>query len=46
QGGGAPADDPWATGAPAGGPQGGGQGGGGWGGGSGGGGGYSDEPPF
>lgn len=44
QGGGAPADDPWATGAPAGGQQG---GGGGWGGGSGGsGGGYSDEPPF
>ncbi|MES9520168.1 single-stranded DNA-binding protein [Streptomyces capoamus] len=42
QGGGAPADDPWATGAPAGGNQ----GGGGWGGGSGGGGGYSDEPPF
>src|SRR5689334_6156175 len=41
-GGGAPADDPWATGAPAGGQQ----GGGGWGGGSGGGGGYSDEPPF
>ncbi|MFC4328630.1 single-stranded DNA-binding protein [Streptomyces andamanensis] len=47
-GGGAPADDPWATGAPAGGNQ----GGGGWGGGSGsgsgsgGGGGYSDEPPF
>lgn len=43
QGGGAPADDPWATGAPAGGNQ-----GGGWGGGSGGtgGGGYSDEPPF
>ncbi|MFI7298209.1 single-stranded DNA-binding protein [Streptomyces sp. NPDC050121] len=47
QGGGAPADDPWATGAPAGGQQGGG-GGGGWGGNSGGssGGGYSDEPPF
>ncbi|MEU0001089.1 single-stranded DNA-binding protein [Streptomyces microflavus] len=54
-GGGAPADDPWATGAPAGGPQSGGQqgGGSGWGGspggsgGSGGsGGGYSDEPPF
>ncbi|MDT7842633.1 single-stranded DNA-binding protein [Streptomyces justiciae] len=46
QGGGAPADDPWATGAPAGGQQGG--GGGGWGGnsGGGGGGGYSDEPPF
>ncbi|QKV93809.1 single-stranded DNA-binding protein [Streptomyces sp. NA02950] len=45
QGGGAPADDPWATGAPAGGGQG---GGGGWGGGSGSGnsGGYSDEPPF
>jgi single-strand DNA-binding protein len=41
QGGGAPAGDPWATGAPAGGGQG---GGGGWGGGSGGG--YSDEPPF
>ncbi|GAA3227061.1 single-stranded DNA-binding protein [Streptomyces sp. XM83C] len=42
QGGGAPADDPWATGAPAGGNQ-----GGGWGGGSGsGGGGFSDEPPF
>ncbi|MGQ5634459.1 MULTISPECIES: single-stranded DNA-binding protein [unclassified Streptomyces] len=41
QGGGAPADDPWASGAPAGGQQ-----GGGWGGGSGGGGGYSDEPPF
>ncbi|MEU4198504.1 single-stranded DNA-binding protein [Streptomyces sp. NPDC045470] len=41
-GGGAPADDPWATGAPAGGGQQG--GGGGWGGGSGGG--YSDEPPF
>jgi single-strand DNA-binding protein len=44
-GGGAPADDPWATSAPAGG-----QGGGGnWGGGSGSGssgGGYSDEPPF
>ncbi|MGV9337210.1 single-stranded DNA-binding protein [Streptomyces sp. NPDC003688] len=43
--GGAPADDPWASGAPAGGNQ----GGGGWGGGSGGsggGGGYSDEPPF
>ncbi|GCD36330.1 single-stranded DNA-binding protein 2 [Streptomyces chrestomyceticus JCM 4735] len=39
-GGGAPADDPWATGAPAGG----GQQSGGWGGGSGGG--YSDEPPF
>ncbi|MCX5332890.1 single-stranded DNA-binding protein [Streptomyces sp. NBC_00140] len=48
QGGGAPAEDPWATGAPAGGSQGGG-GGGGWGGNSGGGqqgGGYSDEPPF
>ncbi|MGI5339021.1 single-stranded DNA-binding protein [Streptomyces sp. CA-181903] len=45
QGGGAPADDPWATGAPSGGQQGG--GGGGWGGGSGNsGGGYSDEPPF
>ena len=52
--GGAPADDPWATSAPAGGGQGsGGGGGGGWGGdsgnsgGSGGsGGGYSDEPPF
>ncbi|MBO8187259.1 single-stranded DNA-binding protein [Streptomyces spirodelae] len=44
QGGGAPAGDPWATGAPAGGGQG---GGGGWGGGPGGnGGGYSDEPPF
>ncbi|KIZ19369.1 single-stranded DNA-binding protein [Streptomyces natalensis] len=42
-GGGTPADDPWATGAPAGGGQQGG-GGGGWGGGSGGG--YSDEPPF
>ncbi|MFD8543560.1 single-stranded DNA-binding protein [Streptomyces sp. NPDC059649] len=41
-GGGAPADDPWATGGPAGGGQQG--GGGGWGGGSGGG--YSDEPPF
>jgi single-strand DNA-binding protein len=42
-GGGTPADDPWATGAPAGGGQ---QGGGGsWGGGSSGGG-YSDEPPF
>ncbi|MEU9920682.1 single-stranded DNA-binding protein [Streptomyces griseoluteus] len=42
--GGSPADDPWASGAPAGGNQ----GGGGWGGGSGsgGGGGYSDEPPF
>ncbi|MGC0330853.1 single-strand DNA-binding protein [Streptomyces sp. SAI-170] len=40
--GGAPAEDPWATGAPAGGQQ----GGGGWGGGSGNGGGYSDEPPF
>ncbi|MET7854686.1 single-stranded DNA-binding protein [Streptomyces avermitilis] len=50
QGGGAPADDPWATSSPAGGNQGGG-GGGGWGGSSGGssggsGGGYSDEPPF
>ncbi|WP_405726327.1 single-stranded DNA-binding protein [Streptomyces sp. NBC_01537] len=49
--GGAPADDPWATSAPAGGGQGsGGGGGGGWGGGSGNsggsGGGYSDEPPF
>jgi single-strand DNA-binding protein len=46
QQGGAPADDPWATSAPAGG-QSGGQGGGGggnWGGSSGGG--YSDEPPF
>ncbi|MEU7422156.1 MULTISPECIES: single-stranded DNA-binding protein [unclassified Streptomyces] len=45
QGGGAPADDPWATG---GAPAGGNQGGGGWGGGSGSGsgGGYSDEPPF
>ncbi|GGO49135.1 single-strand binding protein [Streptomyces sp. WMMB 714] len=42
QGGGAPAGDPWATGAPAGGGQGG--SGGSWGGGSGGG--YSDEPPF
>ncbi|MET8474085.1 single-stranded DNA-binding protein [Streptomyces sp. NPDC006422] len=43
--GGAPANDPWATGAPAGGGQQG--GGGGWGGSSGGsGGGYSDEPPF
>ncbi|MEU6341250.1 MULTISPECIES: single-stranded DNA-binding protein [unclassified Streptomyces] len=41
--GGAPADDPWATSAPAGGGQG---GGGNWGGGSGSGGGYSDEPPF
>jgi single-strand DNA-binding protein len=39
--GGGPADDPWATSAPAGGQQG---GGGGWGGSSGGG--YSDEPPF
>ncbi|WP_371661261.1 single-stranded DNA-binding protein [Streptomyces sp. NBC_00280] len=51
QGGSAPAEDPWATGAPAGGNQGGGgAGGGGWGGNSGGsggsGGGYSDEPPF
>jgi single-strand DNA-binding protein len=49
--GGAPADDPWATSAPAGGGQSSG-GGGGWGGGSGNsgggnsGGGYSDEPPF
>ena len=46
--GGAPADDPWATSAPAGGgqqPQGGGGNGGSWGGSSGGGG-YSDEPPF
>ncbi|MEU9973793.1 single-stranded DNA-binding protein [Streptomyces sp. NPDC051014] len=49
QQGGAPNDDPWASGAPAGGGN---QGGGGWGGGSGGsggsggGGGYSDEPPF
>jgi single-strand DNA-binding protein len=46
--GGAPADDPWATSAPAGGGQSSG-GGGGWGGGSGSGnsgGGYSDEPPF
>jgi single-strand DNA-binding protein len=45
--GGAPADDPWATSAPAGGGQTG--GGGTWGGGSGAapsGGGYSDEPPF
>ncbi len=42
-GGAAPADDPWATSAPAGGGQGG--GGGNWGGSSGGGG-YSDEPPF
>jgi single-strand DNA-binding protein len=45
--GGAPADDPWATSAPAGGGQTG--GGGNWGGGSGAapsGGGYSDEPPF
>ncbi|WP_419996527.1 single-stranded DNA-binding protein [Streptomyces boninensis] len=46
QQGGAPAGDPWATGAPAGGGQQGGGGGGGWGGNSGGGGGYSDEPPF
>jgi single-strand DNA-binding protein len=48
QQGGAPADDPWATAAPAGGQQGGGGWGGGPGGGSGGGsgGGYSDEPPF
>ncbi|RFU82560.1 single-stranded DNA-binding protein [Streptomyces triticagri] len=45
QGGGAPASDPWATGAPAGGGQQGGGQGGGWGGSSGGGG-YSDEPPF
>jgi single-strand DNA-binding protein len=45
--GGAPASDPWATGAPAGGGQQQGGGGGGWGGSSGGsGGGYSDEPPF
>lgn len=45
QGGGAPADDPWSTGAPAGGGQQ--AGGSGWGGGSGSsGGGYSDEPPF
>lgn len=45
--GGAPADDPWATSAPASGGQGSGSGGGGWGGGSGNsGGGYSDEPPF
>ncbi|MER5524971.1 single-stranded DNA-binding protein [Streptomyces sp. NPDC002677] len=47
QQGGAPTDDPWASGTPAGGGN---QGGGGWGGGSGnsggGGGGYSDEPPF
>ena len=43
QGGGAPADDPWASGTPAGGNQG---GSGGWGGSSGGSGGYSDEPPF
>ena len=43
QSGGAPADDPWATSAPAGGGQNG--GGGNWGGSSGGGG-YSDEPPF
>jgi single-strand DNA-binding protein len=43
--GGAPADDPWATSAPAGGQGNG--GGGNWGGSSGGGGGgYSDEPPF
>ncbi|GGO86286.1 single-stranded DNA-binding protein [Wenjunlia tyrosinilytica] len=41
QQGGAPADDPWATGAPASG----GQGGGNWGGNQSGGG-YSDEPPF
>ncbi|UGY92537.1 single-stranded DNA-binding protein [Streptomyces gobiensis] len=47
QGGGAPAGDPWATGAPAGGGGQQGGGGGGWGGSSGGsGGGYSDEPPF
>lgn len=49
-GGNAPADDPWATSAPAGGGQpAGGGGGGNWGGGSGAapsGGGYSDEPPF
>ncbi|MFF3323276.1 single-stranded DNA-binding protein [Streptomyces sp. NPDC002889] len=48
--GGAPADDPWATSAPAGGGQQGQQGGGSWGGSSGSsggsGGGYSDEPPF
>jgi single-strand DNA-binding protein len=45
----APADDPWATSAPAGGGQAGSGGGGNWGGGSGAapsGGGYSDEPPF
>ncbi|MEV6022960.1 single-stranded DNA-binding protein [Streptomyces sp. NPDC052036] len=47
QQGGAPADDPWASGAPAGGQSGGGWGGGsGSGSGGGGGGGYSDEPPF
>ncbi|KPI26960.1 single-stranded DNA-binding protein [Streptomyces sp. NPDC048253] len=51
QGGAAPAEDPWATSAPAGGNQGAGGSGGGWGGNSGGssggaGGGYSDEPPF
>lgn len=50
QGGAAPAEDPWATSAPAGGNQGAGGSGGGWGGNSGGssggaGGGYSDEPP-
>jgi single-strand DNA-binding protein len=42
--GGAPADDPWATSAPAGGQQGQQGSGAGWGGSSGGG--YSDEPPF
>ncbi|MFJ6211934.1 single-stranded DNA-binding protein [Streptomyces sp. NPDC092296] len=41
---GAPADDPWASSAPAGGGQGGQQGGGGWGAPAGGG--YSEEPPF
>ncbi|MEY9843214.1 single-stranded DNA-binding protein [Streptacidiphilus sp. MAP5-3] len=43
-----PADDPWASSAPAGGGQQGGgqQSGGGWGAPAGGGGGYSDEPPF
>lgn len=46
QQGGAPADDPWATSAPAGGQSGGQGGGGGNWGGSSGGGGYSDEPPF
>lgn len=46
QSGGAPADDPWATSAPAGGQSGGSSGGGGNWGGSSGGGGYSDEPPF